>query len=63
MVNNVRAPIRLGKYELTLPDLKYSGQSENCFTWTVDMLQKALEILDTDKSGEVDREECTAPAS
>ena len=26
-------------------------------------LQKALEILDTDKSGEVDREECTAPAS
>ena len=25
-------------------------------------LQKALEILDTDKSGEVDREECTAPA-
>ena len=26
-------------------------------------LQKALEILDTDKSGEVDREECTTPAS
>ena len=26
-------------------------------------LQKALEILDTDKSGEVDRDECTTPAS
>ena len=43
--------------------LKNCGEDNLQFLLHPPRLQKALEILDTDKSGEVDREECTAPAS
>ena len=39
------------------------GEDNLTFLLHPPRLQKALEILDTDKSGEVDIDECTAPAS
>ena len=43
--------------------LKTCGEENLMFLLHPPRLQKALEVLDTDNSGEVDVDECTAPAS